>query len=321
MSETFLVTGALGCIGAWTVKTLLGARQRVVAFDLGGEPRRLRAILSPDELARVTFVDGDVTSLDSIGAALDDHGITNVIHLAALQVPFVRADPIRGAQVNVVGTVNIFEAVRARRDRIAAPILYASSAAVFSLEDSDEVARNEDARSLPGSLYGVFKLANEGTARIFHEEQGIPSVGLRPYTVFGPGRDQGVTAAPTHAMSAAAAGDEYRIPYGGRLFLNYAPDVARAVVQASRSGYDGWGVFNTPGDGRHMSEVVAAIETAAPDAEGLVTFDEAPLKFPGELAVGGLERAIGSLEVTPFEEAVAATIAHFRRVPSAQHRP
>lgn len=312
MSEAFLVTGALGCIGAWTVKQLVADGCRVVAFDLPGEPRRLRALMSPDELARVTFVEGDVTSLDSIGRALDEHAITNVIHLAALQVPFVRANPVLGAQVNVVGTVNMFEAVRARAERITAPLLFASSAAVFNNEDSSEVARNEDARSLPGTLYGVFKLANEGTARIYHQESGIPSIGLRPYTVYGPGRDQGVTAAPTHAMGAAARGEEYRMGYGGRMFLNYAPDVAAAVVQSSRSGFTGSGTFNVPGSAAHMSDVVAAIEAVVPAARGTITFEAAPLPFPEELAVGGLERAVGPLPVTPLRDAVAATVAHFR---------
>lgn len=311
--SAFLVTGALGCIGAWTVKTLVGQGHRVVTFDLPGEPRRLKAIMSEAELAQVTFTAGDVTSLDSIGGALDEHGITNVIHLAAMQVPFVRAEPIKGSLVNVTGTVNIFEAVKARRERIQAPIVWCSSAAVFSLEDSAEVARNEDARSLPGTLYGVFKLANEGTARVYHAESGIPSIGLRPYTVFGPGRDQGVTAGPTHAMQAAANGEPYTIAYGGNMFLNYAPDVARSIAQASTSGFTGQGTFNSPGVAAHMRDVVAAIEQAAPAARGTIGFDEKPLPFPEELAVGGLERAVGApVPLTPLGQAVAETVDFFR---------
>ena len=65
--------------------------------------------------ARVTFVAGDITDLDAVERASTRHGITNVIHLAALQVPFCRADPPLGARVNVVGTVNVFEAVKRRR--------------------------------------------------------------------------------------------------------------------------------------------------------------------------------------------------------------
>ena len=129
-AERFLVTGALGCIGAWTVRGLVRDGAQVVALDVGSDARRLRLIMTPDELAAVTFVTGDITDLASVEAVLDGHGITNVIHLAALQVPFCRADPPRGALVNVVGTVNIFEAVRRRADAMA-PVVYTSSMAVY----------------------------------------------------------------------------------------------------------------------------------------------------------------------------------------------
>jgi len=116
--ERFLVTGALGCIGAWTVRTLVREQSPVVAFDLAGDRKRLRLIMSDDEIERITFVQGDITDLGSVERALDEHEITNLIHLAALQVPFARANPPLGAEVNVVGTVNIFEAACRRRDRI-----------------------------------------------------------------------------------------------------------------------------------------------------------------------------------------------------------
>ena len=60
----------------------------------------------------------DITDLEQVERVLDDDAITHVIHLAALQVPFCRADPPLGARVNVLGTVNVFEAVKRRADRI-----------------------------------------------------------------------------------------------------------------------------------------------------------------------------------------------------------
>ena len=82
----------------------------------------------------------------------------------------------------------------------------------------------------PGTLYGVYKRANEGTAHVYWADHGVASVGLRPHTVFGPGRDQGLTSAPTTAMLAAACGRPYRIPFGGTSQFQYAPDAARAFV-------------------------------------------------------------------------------------------
>ena len=56
-----LVTGALGCLGAWTLKALLDLGEEPVGFDLGADDARLRLVLSEEERARVTLVEGDVT--------------------------------------------------------------------------------------------------------------------------------------------------------------------------------------------------------------------------------------------------------------------
>src|SRR5262245_40968588 len=162
MSERFLVTGAYGCIGAWTVHELVRAGREVVTFDLSTEPRRRRLRLG-DDVDAVPHVVGDITDGASLEHAIEGHDITHVIHLAALQVPFVRADPPLGARVNVVGTVNVFEAVR-RRGEGMAPIVYASSIGMFSPRDVDPVSGRlrEDAEAHAGNHYGVYKAANEG---------------------------------------------------------------------------------------------------------------------------------------------------------------
>jgi nucleoside-diphosphate-sugar epimerase len=303
VSERFLVTGVLGCIGAWAARTLVREGAGVVGFDAGSDPRRLELIMEPEELAAVTLVRGDVTELASLEEALDAHEITNVLHLAALQVPFARADPPLGARVNVVGTVNVFEAVKRRRERIRG-VAYASSIAVYARGDGVRVA--EDALGRPETHYGVYKQANEGTARIYWLEDGVPSIGLRPYVVYGPGRDQGVTSAPTLAMEAAARGEGYHIPFGGLTQFHYAPDVARAFVDASRSVGEGTVVANLGGAPVHMGEVVRAIEAAAPDVAGRITFDDVQLPFPEEFEAAAPARS------TPLEEGVRETIELFR---------
>jgi UDP-glucuronate 4-epimerase len=295
---TFLVTGALGCLGAWTCSVLADEGMPVVGFDLGDDPYRLQLVMGPNALERVTLVRGDVTDLDQVEGAIADHRVTHVVHLAALQVPFCRADPVRGARVNVVGTACVFEAVR--RSELGTTIAWASSAAVY--DRSGAIA--------PSTIYGVYKLANEGTARIYWEESGVASVGLRPSTVYGPGRDQGLTAEPTLAMRAAANGEPYAITFGGSTELNYAPDVARAFVLAARRPPSSAEVFDMPGEPIHMSEVVAAISAAAPGAE--VTFADEPLPFPDALPGRRLD-----VPVTSPSEGIAETIEHFRRLTSA----
>ncbi len=122
----------------------------------------------------------------------------------------------------------------------------------------------------------MFKRANEETAGVYWADHGIASIGLRPHTVYGPGRDQGVTSAPTKAMLAAAAGASFRIPYGGRAELQYAKDVARAFILASRATAEGATVHDPPGEVASMGEIVAAIHAVAPDSAERVTFDDVP---------------------------------------------
>ena len=133
MSERVLVTGVLGCLGAWVARAVVADGDDVVGYDLGENTARLDLVLGQDA-ARVTLVRGDITELDTLERVLDEHEITRVVHLAALQVPFMRANPPLGMRVNVAGTVNVFEAVSKRLDRIPG-VAYASSTAVYSASD------------------------------------------------------------------------------------------------------------------------------------------------------------------------------------------
>jgi UDP-glucuronate 4-epimerase len=311
-SERFLVTGALGCIGAWTVRELVRDGASVVGYDVGTNPRRLALVMTPDELARVTLVAGDITDLDGLDRTLAEHDITNVIHLAALQVPFCRADPPLGARVNVVGTVNVFEAVR-RRGEGMAPVVYTGSIGMYSPSDVDEATGRllEDAEPHPGNHYGVYKHANEGTARIYLADAGVSSVGLRPMTVYGAGRDQGMTSSPTVAIAAAVLGTPFRISFGGSTLFQYARDVARTLIIASRADPAGARVFNLGGSPVAITDWIAAIEEVAPESRGLITAEPTPLPFPADIEHASLA-ALGAIPVTPYRDAIAETANIYR---------
>ena len=308
--ERFLVTGALGCIGAWVVRLLVGEGIPVCVFDLAGNPHRLKLLMNDDELARVKFVTGDIADLAAVEQAARENRINQIIHLAALQVPFCKADPPLGARVNVVGTVNIFE--MAKRLGLS-KVVYASSVAVFGRsEDYPEGDVGHDAPLKPRTHYGVYKQANEGTARICWQDDGISSIGLRPYTVYGPGRDQGMTSAPTKAMLAAAAGLPFHIPFGGRGCYQFVEDVARLFINAARQPFKGAESYNLPGSVVHMREIIAAIEAAVPSALGTITFDDKPLPFPEGLDDRALREVMGELPYTPLDQAVPKTVEIFR---------
>ena len=267
--ELFLVTGALGCIGAWTCATLAEERTYVVGFDVGANLSRLR--LATD--AEIPLVRGDITDRASLERVLD--------------------------------------AAKSRGIRVA----YASSAAVYSQADDPGGPVPNDAVGHPTTFYGVHKQACEGLARIFWQEEGVASIGIRPWIVYGPGRDTGLTASPTLAMAAAARGEDYEIAFGGRTQLQFAPDAARAFVAAARAAADGARVFHLGGPASSLEEVASAIEAAAPGVS--IAVDAATvLPFPEEFDGAELDRAIGPISWTPLAEGVRRTIDRLRAAPA-----
>ena len=234
---TTLVTGAFGCIGAWVVRGLLAAGERPVVYDLGDDPWRIRMIAGDDAPDRIAMVRGDITDRESLARVVREHAIRRVIHLAAWQVPLCRQDPPRSAAINVVGTANVFDVVRAAAGQIER-VVYVSSAAVFGAPGLYPPGPlPDDAPAHPATHYGVYKVANEETARVYWEEHRIPSSGFRPLTVYGPGRDFGLTADPTLAMKAAVLGWPFQIRWGGATDLIYTEDVARALWPRPARGW------------------------------------------------------------------------------------
>jgi nucleoside-diphosphate-sugar epimerase len=210
-------------------------------------------------------------------------------------VPFCKADPVLGSQVNVTGTVNVFEA--AKQHGLQTPIAYASSAAVY----------DEHGVVAPRTIYGVYKLANEGLAKVYWEDDGIASVGLRPFSVYGPGRDQGLTADPTLAIEAAVRGEPFRIRFGGRTQLHYAPDVARAFISAARSEPAGADTFSLGGPTTAIRDFVTALKAEIPGAD--VSFDDTPLPFPEQLPEPWFDSPL-----TPLEQGIHETAELMRSV-------
>jgi nucleoside-diphosphate-sugar epimerase len=311
---TTLVTGAFGCIGSWVVRGLLAAGERPVIFDLGDDPWRMKMIAGDDVAARVTIVKGDIADRAAVTRVVQEHAVERVIHLAAWQVPLCRQDPSRGALINVVGTANVFEAVRASGGRVTR-VVYASSAAVFgapSLYPPGPVP--DDAARVPATHYGVYKVANEETARIYWEEHGIASSGFRPHSVYGPGRDFGVTADPTLAMKAAVLGRRFQIRWGGTADLIYTEDVAHALLQASRASLDGARAYNLHGASARIADVVRLVERAWPAAHGLLTHVEQPLPFPTALDDTRVQKDFGPTAATSLEDGVRRTLDEFARL-------
>jgi nucleoside-diphosphate-sugar epimerase len=307
-----LVTGANGCIGAWVVKHLLERGDEVTALDKSTERHRLDATLDADALGRVRFLTGDVADLDAVRGAVESHGSGGVIHLAGLQVPSCRANPILGAQVNVLGTLAILEAAA----DVGCRVVYASSAAVFGPDDEPTRPHTESEAGDARTHYGIFKLANEGNARIQFQDRGVSSVGLRPLTVYGVGRDFGMTSGPTTALKAALLGRPYQIGFTGPTDFQLVEDVASIFVRCLAAP-EGAHVFNVHGETATVEDVVTMIDDVLDDAglgdrRGLVTCAGPHLPIPGALDDAALVAAIGEPPRTSLRDGLARTLAAFR---------
>src|ERR687894_134128 len=145
----------------------------------------------------------------------------------------------------------------------------------------------------------------------------VPSVGLRPFFVYGPGRDQGVSSTPTKAMAAAAMGRPYTISFGGTDTYQHADDVARVFIQAARTMPAGAPVYNLGGTVASVDEVVAAIEQAAPESAGTITYNPESLFTPDGVEGKAVEELLGPITWRPLDEGVRDTIDAFRTAASA----
>ena len=105
-----LITGGCGFIGAWTARHCLREGHEVVSLDLTTDSEIAREILGA-EMPAVEWRAGSVTRPEEVVAAARSCDV--LINLAGLLTPDCQRDPIAGAQVNLIGALNVFEAARA----------------------------------------------------------------------------------------------------------------------------------------------------------------------------------------------------------------
>lgn len=305
------MTGAEGCIGAWVTKILLERGVEVIAFDVAESRSRLRLIAPTLNQSKLRYELGRLEDTARIKALVTHHEITHIVHLAAVLMPFCQAKPVEGARINVIGTLNIFEAVRDANPNIR--ISYASSSAVWGPEDVyDAKALTERDAPLPSTHYGIFKLANESSARVFYQQHNITSFALRPWTVYGPGRDAGLTAAPTLALQHIARGETYHLPVTGPMDLQYVEDVAHAFVACLFARQQGAHVFNLAGDVIDMHDFIRLVEQIHPPAAGLLTAAGSRVPVAHRMDASLLHQTIPDLPRTTLAEGIRRTLAIYQ---------
>jgi nucleoside-diphosphate-sugar epimerase len=148
-------------------------------------------------------------------------------------------------------------------------------------------------------------------------EHKIPSMGFRPHTVYGPGRDFGLTVDPTLAMKSAVLGRPFQIRWGGATDLIYADDVARACIAASTATLEGARVYNLHGDSAKVADIARLIEEAWPSAKGTITHVEQAIPFPSELADPGYQQDLGPAPRAALKDGIRKTLNEFAALKKA----
>ena len=314
--QTILVTGGYGCIGAETTKWLLrNSDASVVVCSRSVSERRTERIFHDVDRTRLTAVPADVTDEKALRSLLSDHHITRVVHLAALQTPDCNADRDLGLQINLAGTQNLIEAMKAGEHQMER-FIFASSVAVYGPRASYPPGRVPMlAEPCPVNVYGTWKLAGEFVSKFFHEETGVPTLSVRPGVLYGPGRDVGLTSSPTTAMKQIALGRSYEIPFRSRQDYLFAPDVGGAFGIAVLEPIEGYHVFTLPSWTLTTEEMVEAMRRVAAEMDLSEQFDvsigDRDVPFICDVEYEPFTEAFRDVPHTPLDDAVRRSLEVF----------
>ena len=225
--DKVLITGGAGFIGSHTADLLMknGVAVRVLDNLSSGFRGNL-----PEDHALLEFVEGDIRDKAIVNRCMQ--GVSHCLHLAA-QVSVVASieDPEFSAQQNIVGFVNVIEAVKNHNVK---RLVYASSAAIYG--NPVVIPLAEDVEKTQLSPYGVEKQVNEQYADLYKYLNNTSSLGQRFFNVFGPRQDPkspyaGVIALFVDRISAGKPLTVFGDGEQTRDFI-YVGDVARANVAA-----------------------------------------------------------------------------------------
>jgi UDP-glucuronate 4-epimerase len=330
--ETVLVTGAAGFIGYHTTERLLREGCRVIGIDEMNDyydPDLKRARLSrlqSDE--RFMFVEGSITEKALLDRTFDIGPVTHVIHLAAQAgVRYSLERPDKYIASNIVGFMNILECCRARD---IAHLVYASSSSVYGANVTMPF-RTTDAVDHPVSLYAATKKSNELMAHTYSHLFGLPTTGLRFFTVYGPwGRPDMAYFSFTRDI---LTGKTIRLFNNGdmRRDFTYIDDIVEGVVRVMRripAANPDWDRASPNPSGSYApykiynignNEPVALqefVETIEEIVGVKAHFEYAPMQ-PGDVHatyadISELQRDVGFRPSTPLREGLKRFVGWYR---------
>ena len=287
-----IIFGGCGFLGSWIVKAFLKKGYSVSIFDLKIQKELLSHVVGED-INKIKFINGDITNYDQVQESIND--MDHVINLAGLMTPDCSSNPILGAKVNLLGSINVFEALKKNNNKF---LVYASSAGVFGQKDHYY--------PFPETHYGAYKLAVEGVARAYLNEDGISSVGIRPYVIYGPGREVGGTAGVTLACKAAKQGESYTVNFSGKAGFVYVQDVVDLVEMSIAQIPPGALTFNINGITADVSEFINLIKKNIPLSD--IGIEGDPLSVVDEIRGNEPFKTFKKFKYTSLEDGIKRTI-------------
>ena len=261
MSDSILVTGGAGFIGSHLVDRLLADGHRVTVIDNFNtfyDPEIKRQNCAPHKDSNsYRLVEGDIRDTEAVARCFEQGEITEVIHLAAMAgVRPSIADPVLYQEVNLIGSMNLFEACRHHDIK---KLIFASSSSVYG--NNEKVPFSEtDFVDHPISPYAATKKAGELMAFTYHQLYGIKTACLRFFTVYGP--RQRPEMAIHLFTDRIYRGDEILMFGEGRSRRDYTfvDDIISGIL-ACRSYSYGFEVFNLGrSDTVELAELIHKIE-------------------------------------------------------------
>ena len=290
--KNILIFGGSGFLGSWITKSLLKKNLKITIFDLRIKTELLKNLIG-DEFNNIEFIEGDITDFEGVLKATKD--MDYILNLAGLMTPDCSSNPSLGAEVNVKGSINVFEAIKRNNIKF---LIYTSSGGVYGNEDKYN--------PFPETHYGAFKLAVEGIARAYFNESLISSVGLRPFVIYGPGREIGGTAGVTLACKAAKQNLKYTVGFSGKAGFVYVEDVTNLVERLIDKSPVGALTINVNGITASVEDFLLIIKKNIPDAK--VTLNGKPISVVEEILGGEPSKIFKDFKYTSLDYGINKTI-------------
>ncbi len=301
----YLVTGGCGFIGSHILRQLKRQGHTPIAYDLYTTKTSIEQVLTPEELSEITIIQGGLESKDNLIQIMRENKVDVVIHMAGVLGDVAEKQPEEAVKVNILGTINVFEAALACGIK---RVVWASSQSAFATEEfyrdlyHTELVGN-DVVLKPSLVYGETKVFNEFLGEWYYKNRGLETIGLRYCMVFGIARMRGNGQFATELINKPAAGEKGCVNYGETApCWIYVEDAARAAVLASQCPNPKTRNFTIGGEIRSLADMRDYITTLLPKAE----IELLPGKFPAafNLDVSAAEKELGfKCEYSPEEGA------------------